>query len=276
MIGAVVVYPILDGVRMSFLDFKLTAPGQTPFIGVDNYVRLFNDPIFWAAAKNTVIWTVANLVAQMILGTALALFLNERLFARGLFRSVALIPWIVPSVVAVLIWQYMYDPSTGLVNSLLFRLGLIDHYIPWLGQTNTAMPAVIAESVWKGTPFVMIIILAALQGIPRDLYEAAAVDGAGSIQRFRYIVFPLIRRSFFLAAILTIVFTVNNFNAIWIMTQGGPIHSTEILFTYAYKIAFQRFDFGEAAALSVILFLVLLSFATTYVLAIERGEERER
>jgi multiple sugar transport system permease protein len=268
----VVGYPVVDAIRLSFYHSVLIEPGQR-FTGFANYSAVFHDPAFWQAARNTVVWTVSNLVLQMVIGTALALLLNEKLRARGLYRSVFLIPWIVPSVVAALIWRYMYDVNTGVINALLQKLGIIHGYQDWLGQGSTAMPAVIAESVWKGTPFVMLLVLAALQAVPPDLYDAAAVDGATSWERFRYVVIPQIRPTLGLAAALTIVYTINNFNAIWLMTGGGPLHDTDILFTYAYKLAFlNNLDFGLAAAASVVIFGVIAVFAGLCIFLVNRAE----
>ncbi len=273
VMGLVIVYPVFRGVLISFQSFRLTRPGEIDFIGFGNYAAVFGDPVVWTAASNTAVWTVSNVVVQIILGTALALLLNERLAGRGLFRSTMLIPWIVPSVAAALIWRWMYDGSAGIVNAVFYRLGIIDDYVAWLGNVGTAMPAVILESIWKGTPFVLIMILAGLQALPGDLYEAAALDGASALHRLRTITLPLLRPTLAIATILTTVGTVNNFNAIWLMTQGGPLHSTEILFTLAYKFAFAEFNFGVAAATSVILFLLLMLPAGLYLFLVERGED---
>lgn len=271
--GLIIVYPVVDGIRISFMRLKLTSASPPRYIGFDNYVSLFQDTDFWSTLGTTAIWTVANVVAQVVLGTALALLLNEQLRARGFYRAAALIPYIVPSVAAALIWRWLYDGSSGLFNAILLRLGLIDTAIPWLGNLRTALPAVIIESVWKGTPFVMIMILAGLQAIPPDLYEAGAIDGTGTWQRLRYITLPLLRPTLGVATILTTVYTVNNFNAIWLMTQGGPLHSTEILFTLAYKTAFQRFDLGMAATMSVVLFGLLAILTGIYLFLVEREED---
>lgn len=272
VIGLVIVYPVIDGARLSFMKYKLTSSVEPRYIGFENYVKLFDDDKFWQTARTTVIWTVSNLVAQLVFGLILALLLNERLKARGLFRSVALIPYIVPSVAAALIWRWMYDGSAGIINAILVNLGIIENYRPWLGDTQTALPAVIIESIWKGTPFVMIMLLAGLQTISPEYYEAGAIDGADAWTRFRHITLPLLSPTLAVATILTTVHTVNNFNAIWLMTQGGPLGKTDILFTSAYKLAFDRFDFGMAAAVSVVLFGVLCIFAAIYVFLVEREE----
>lgn len=272
VLALVIVYPVLDGMRISLMRMKLTSTSAPRYVGLDNYVNLFQDDKFWFTLRTTAIWTLANVVAQLVLGLALAVLLNEQLKARGLYRSVALIPYIVPSVAAALIWRWMYDGSAGIVNAALLRLGVIDSYQQWLGEISTALPAVIIESVWKGTPFVMILLLAGLQTIAPEYYEAASIDGASSWQRFLQITLPLLRPSLAVATILTTVYTVNNFNAIWLMTQGGPLGSTEILFTWAYKLAFDRFDFGMAATVSVVLFGILAVFAAIYIFLVEREE----
>jgi multiple sugar transport system permease protein len=273
LLAVVVVWPVLQAVGMSLERLRLTAPGQASFVGLANYASLLRDPVWWQALRTTLVWTAANLVAQMTLGTVLALLLNERLRGRPGLRALALVPWIVPSVAAALIWRWLFDGSAGLINALLVKAGVIQAYVAWLGTPQTALPAVIVESVWKGTPFVLVVVLAALQSIPAEIHEAAAIDGASSVQRLVRITLPSIRPTLAVAAILTVVYTINNFNAIWLMTQGGPLHTTDILFTYAYQTAFQRFDFGMAAAMSVVLFGLLLIPTAAYLFLVERGEE---
>lgn len=273
LLAVVILYPLANGIRISLLRYKLTSAAEPHWIGLANYRKLFQDDEFWDVARTTVIWTASNVIAQLVLGLALALLMNEQLKARGLFRSMALIPYIVPSVCAALIWRWMYDGSSGIINAGLYRLGLIDSYRPWLGEVGTALPAVIVESVWKGTPFVMILILAGLQTIPPEFYEAGALDGASTWRRFVDITLPLLQPTLAVATILTTVYTVNNFNAIWLMTRGGPLGSTDILFTYAYKEAFESYDFGMAAAVSVVLFGVLAIFGAIYIFLVERQEQ---
>ncbi len=268
----VILYPLANGVRISLMRYKLTSRAEPHYIGLANYRKLFQDEEFWSVFRTTVTWTVSNVVLQLVLGLALALLLNEQLKARGLFRSMALIPYIVPSVCAALIWRWMYDGSAGIINSVLYKLGIIDRYHPWLGDTSTALPAVIIESIWKGTPFVMILVLAGLQTIPPEFYEAGSLDGASTWRRFTDITLPLLQPSLAVATILTTVYTVNNFNAIWLMTRGGPLGSTDILFTFAYKEAFESYDFGMAAAVSVVLFGILAVFGAIYIFLVERQE----
>lgn len=276
LVVGVVVYPLLSGIWYAFHDVTLRTlnRGTVRFEGLDNFRAVLADPVFYLAARNTLVWVVLNVVAQLGLGLALALLLNRLRPGVGVFRSGILVPWAVPSVVAVLTWRWMYEPSVGIVNELLLRLGLIGGYHPWLGDTETALLAVTVESIWKGTPFVMLLLLAALQMVPRSVLEAADVDGASGWRKLWYIILPQIRVSFAIAAVLTFILTVNNFNAIWLMTEGGPLNSSEILFTLAYKYGFQAFDMGKASAVATLLFIGL-ALATTLYLFLIQSRERD-
>ncbi|MBX3538348.1 MAG: sugar ABC transporter permease [Chelatococcus sp.] len=270
----VVVYPVISGVVSSFYDVTLRTlnNGTVTFVGLRNFQRVFADPVFVKASVNTLIWVVLNVVAQLGLGLGLALLLHRAMPGIGFFRSGILVPWVVPSVVAVLTWRWMYDPSVGIVNEMLLKLGIISDYHPWLGDTATSLYAVTVESIWKGTPFVMLLLLAALQLVPRSILEAASMDGASGWRKLWYVILPQIRVSFAIAAVLTFILTVNNFNAIWLMTEGGPLNSSEILFTLAYKYGFQRFDLGMASAVATMLFVGLVIATTLYLKLIQARE----
>ncbi|MFW6182734.1 MAG: carbohydrate ABC transporter permease [Chloroflexota bacterium] len=258
LLGAVIVYPVGRALWMSLHEIVLTNPGgDTPFIGIQNYVEIIQKPYFWNSIENTVVWTLSNLVVQIILGTGVAVLLNQRFPLRALVRGVVLIPWITPSVVAALTWRWMYDAEFGIINAVLMRLGLLEQTIAWLGNTNTAMWAVIVESIWKGTPFVTVMILAVLQAVPDELYDAAKVDGADGIKRFRYVTLPLILPTIIIAATLTTIYTFNNFNAIWLLTGGGPLRATETLTILVYREAFQQFNLGTSTAAGMIVFFIL-------------------
>ncbi len=275
LVVGVVVYPLVSGIWYAFHDVTLRTlnRGTVTFEGLGNFRDVFADPVFFLAARNTVVWVALNVVAQLGLGLALALLLNRPRPGIGVFRSGILIPWVVPSVAAVLTWRWMYEPSVGIVNEMLLRLGVIDKYHPWLGDTDTALLAVTVESIWKGTPFVMLLLLAALQMVPRSVLEAADVDGASGWRKLWYIVLPQIRVSFAIAAVLTFILTVNNFNAIWLMTEGGPLNSSEILFTLAYKYGFQAFDMGKASAVATLIFVGLALATTLYLFLIQSREK---
>lgn len=265
MLLAVIGYPLVKAFSMSLHKNILIRPdlGQ-PFIGLENYRNVLQADYFSNAVFNTLVWTGTNLVAQLVLGLAIALLLNLDFPGRGLARGVMLVPWITPSVVAVLTWKWMYDAQFGIFNDLLVRLGVIERGVAWLGNTETAMTAIIIESIWKGTPFVFVMLLAALQAVPGELYDSAKVDGANSFQRLRFITLPVIRPTMLIAATLTTIFTFNNFNAIWLMTEGGPLRATETLTILVYKRAFQAFDMGEATTVGVITFVMLLLFVIVF------------
>jgi ABC-type sugar transport system permease subunit len=261
----VIVYPLLTAIDMSFHTIILTKPQLgRPLVGLENYSTVIAASTFSNAIQKTIIWTGINLVVQLVLGTAIALLLHEQFFGRSFARGLMLIPWVTPSVVAVLSWTWMYDGSFGIINDILVRLGIIERGVAWLGNTGTAMPAVIVESVWKGTPFVMVMILAALQTVPQELLDAAKVDGAGAWRRFANITLPLIMPTMMIAATLTTIYTFNNFNAIWLMTEGGPLRATETLTILIYNTAFRAFDLGQASAIGVISLIILFGFVVIF------------
>ena len=270
------IYPLLSGVVMSFQENNMVKAGTGEigiFIGLKNYLTLFKDEVFLTSLKNTVFWTIANLILQMSLGIVTALLLNQKMKMRLVYRVSVLIPWIVPSVVAALNWRWMYDSKNGIINIFLTKTGIIPEGIAWLGETSSAMIAVIIESVWKGMPFVMLLVLAGLQSIPLDMYEAAYIDGANKFQTLTKNTLPYIKDSILIAGILTTIYTINNFNAIWLMTAGGPLDSTEILFTHAYKKAFLQYDFGASAAISTIMFSIILILTIVYTRLLGRRKD---
>ncbi|QQO10828.1 carbohydrate ABC transporter permease [Breznakiella homolactica] len=271
------VYPLISGIVMSFQNnnmIQASSGNIGKFIGFRNYGKLFkNDEMFFKSLINTGVWVFFNFIFQMFLGTTAALLLNSKFKLRPVYRTFVLIPWIVPSVVAALNWRWMYDSKNGIINILLQRMGFIDEGITWLGEISTAMPAVIVESIWKGTPFVMLLILAGLQTIPKDMDEAAYIDGAGRFRTLISVTLPYIKESILIAGILTIIHTINNFNAIWLMTAGGPLGSTEILFTYAYRKAFMQYDFGVSASISTIIFSIVAVLTFFYIRIMKWGKE---
>ena len=219
-------------------------------------------------------WSPLKLsIPVVVLAVLIALALNRKIKGRGFFRTTALIPWAVPSVIAALTFRFLYDANVGIINAVLKKLGILADGISWLGNLETARWAVVIESIWKGTPFVMIFVLAALQSVPHEMYESARVDGAGGVKTFFKITLPMIKETLGIATILTTIGTINNFNAVWLMTQGGPLGSTEIMFTYAYRRAFSAHNFGQAAAISVIMFIIIALCTFVYTKLI--GEEED-
>jgi len=263
-------YPVINAIWTSLTDDFLTKPGAEHFVGLRNFqTLLFHDSTFWTTALRTAIWALANLIPQVGIGLALALILNRRLIARGLIRSAVIIPWIVPTIVIAFLWLFLLDPTSGPLNRLLIELHIVDSAPVWFADPATAFPVLIVISLWKWTPFVTVILLGALQTVPYDLEEASLIDGAGSFQRFRYVVVPHISTSIALASLLTVAYSVNNFNGIWMFTQGGPAGATDTLTTLAYRTAFKSYDFGMAAAISVVIFIALLLISATYFYVLE-------
>jgi len=239
---------------------------------LSNYSNLLKDPFFSRTFWNTAVFVFLSVASHMLLGLAVAMVLNTALPAKPLFRVIALLPWVVPDVVAGIIWKWMFDPIYGAVNDLLLKIGLIDTSVEWLSNPKLALFSVILVNLWRGFPFVMLILLAGLQAIPRHLYEAAAIDGATKVQSFFHITIPGLRKMIVVALALDIVWEVRRFGLIQAMTQGGPGVLTEVLSTYTYKQYFQFFRFEYASAISVVMTIVLLLVSLPYIWMISQEE----
>lgn len=262
------VYPLLQGIGISFLNYDMTKANSKlfgTFAGWKNYITIFTNAKYQHAVTNSVVWTLVNIVVQLVLAMIIAMVLNENLRGRGLFRTMAMLPWAIPAAISALTFSALYDTKIGIFNVILMKLGIISEGYSFLGNVETAMPAVIIANVWKSTPFLMIFILAALQGVSYDMYESAAIDGAGKMKRFLYVTLPNIKEPMAVAVILNVISIFNNFNAIWLLTKGGPLDSTEIMYTYAYRQAFVDHKFGYAAATSVVIFVVIAILTVVYI-----------
>lgn len=268
------VYPVVFNVQISFRDLQASTllSGDAPFVGLENYRTTLADPVFRETVRNTFVFVVGSLVFQVSIGLALALYYNQH--ARGLryMRALYLIAWTIPIVVVGAVFRWLLDGRYGVVNWVLRSVGIMDEPVYWLTEPGSALAAVIFINVWIGIPFNMILLLAGLQGIPGELYEAASVDGASRLSTVLYITLPLLRPALLATLLLGMIYTFKVFDVIWITTQGGPINSTEVLSTLAYKLVFQQFQFGEGAAVLNFLFIVLFVVALGY-LWITRGEE---
>jgi len=271
-LGGTVFFPILKAIHMSLYNHVLIKPQEYRFIGLGNYARLLKDDVFWLTLWNSFVWVFGSVSLQFLGGFAAALLLHQAFRGRALVRTVTLLPWVVPGVVVALIWEYLYQPNYGVVNDLLFRLGWLTHRVAWLSDPNLAMPAVIGTNVWRGVPFFAIMLLAGLQAIPDELYEAARVDGASVTQRFWHITLPLLRPIIVVATATRIIWTFNYADLIFVMTNGGPANATQITSTYTLLQAYSNLDFGYAATLSVVLLLIMLTF-TIFYLRVTRGVE---
>lgn len=258
-------YPLLRGIYLAFTDYDMYKKDAT-FKGVVNFVELFtDDTLFWGALKNNLIWAVGIVAVTYVLGFLTALALNQKLPLRALFRGVALIPWVCPSVVAGLTWRWIYDPAFGLLNYVFQRLGLVEGYVSWLSDRDTALAATMIVAVWRLLPFTVVMLLAGLQAIPEALYEAAAIDGAGLIGRMRYVTIPLLNRVGKITVLLTTIWAFNHFDSLYVLTAGGPGNRTMLLSIMAYMSAFRYFKVGYASAVGVVMLLILSLPITLYV-----------
>ena len=243
-----VFYPFMFAIWISFTDRMIGRPGQ--FVGLANYAYLFGQPSFQASVRNTVVLVVAVQALKLVFGLGIALLLNQPIRGRNLWRALILLPWAMPAFVAYLTWKLLYAPQGGAFNMILIGSGLVKTHVDFLSSPQLAMPSVIVATFWRGFPFWVISFLAAMQNVPIELYEAAAMDGAGPWQRFRNITLPGIRHVVLVVVLLSTIWTTNGFENIWLMTQGGPSDSTMTFPVLAY-FGMQSLRIGEASAVSV-------------------------
>ena len=267
---ATVVVPIGLAIKMSLYNDVLYKPQDYRFIGLGNYIRLAQDPVFWLTLWNSVVWVFGSVVLQFIVGFAAALLLHQSFPGRALLRTLTLLPWIIPGVVVGLIWEWLYQPNYGLINDILLKAGWMHNPVAWLSSLDLAMPAVVFTNVWRGIHFFAIMLLAGLQAVPEELYEAARIDGAGVFARFWHVTLPLLRPIIVVATATRIIWTFNYADLIFVMTNGGPANATQITSSYTLMQAYSNLDFGYAGALSVVLLLVMLVF-TAFYLRVTRG-----
>ena len=243
-----VVYPFVFAVWISFTDRMIGRPGR--FVGLANYAYLFGQPSFRASVQNTIVLVVAVQALKLVLGLGIALLLNQPIRARQFWRSLILLPWAMPAFVAYLTWKLLYAPQGGAFNMILIGSGLVSSHVDFLSSRAWAMPSLIVATFWRGFPFWVISFLAAMQNVPLELYEAAAIDGAGPWQRFRHITLPGIRHVVLVVVLLSTIWTTNGFENVWLMTQGGPSDATMTFPVLAY-FGLQSLQIGEASAVSV-------------------------
>ncbi len=270
----IVFMPMLQAVFTSFYDLILFRPNASKFVGFGNYVKLFNDPVFWTALWNTVIWIGLTVPLQMGLGLVAALLLNREFPWRALARALIIIPWALPSVVIALMWRWIYDPNTGVLNDILIYLSIVQSAVPWLADPNVAIYAIIATLTWQGFPFFAVMILAGLQGIPRSQYEAASIDGASTWRQFVHITLPGIAPVLATAGLLRVIWVANSMDVIFVMTGGGPGYATHTLPLYAFVKARQNLDFGYGTSIAVTFTILLGAFVALYLARTMREVER--
>ena len=254
-------YPIVNNLTMSFQDFTMTTfyTGEAPWVGFDNYVSVVTSALFARLSVNTAVFTILSLAATFVIGMLLALFFNAHFKLSGLLRSLILLPWLLPLIISAAVWRRMMDEGSGILNQILSGVGLGS--VPWLTNPDVALFSIIIVNVWIGIPFVMVILYGGLQEIPKEYYEAAALDGATGWNSFRYITWPLLRPVVAVVLILGFVYTIRVLDIILALTGGGPANATQTYATQAYQLSFVDFKFGIGAALSNILIVVSLLVA---------------
>jgi multiple sugar transport system permease protein len=260
------VLPIATVVAYSFLDNVIAQP-TSAFVGLENYLGLLTSSDFLRAALNTLVFSVTSVIMHMVIGLGFSMMLNTRLLSgvtKAVFRVIFILPWLFTAAIIAVLWRLLLDPN-GIINSLLQGAGFTHQSIAWFGTPSTALLAVTVMNIWAGYPFFMISLLAGLQGIPADLYEAAKVDGANGFQQFVNITLPQLRPIIISMSMLDLLWTTQQFALIWLTTGGGPLNVTEMLSTFTYKLAFSNFQFGQASASAVIVLLFSLAVAFFYV-----------
>jgi multiple sugar transport system permease protein len=268
--------PIIEAVIVSVQNQNMLRPNPTAFVGAKHYLRaLFEEDIFWSSLRRTVIWTVGSVAGAYVVALAFALLLNLEIKGRAFFRALLLVPWVIPDVATALLWKWLYADEYGVINFLLAKFGLINQPVLWLANTNMAMASVIFVQIWKLTPVMFITLLAALQNVPKELYEAANIDGASAWQRLRYVTLPMIKPTSVIITLLASIWTFQSFDLIYLLTGGGPADATAILPTLIYLKAFWASDTGYAAAIGMLMLVCLMVLSMIYLL-VYRSQSAKR
>jgi multiple sugar transport system permease protein len=271
---AFMIFPIGYNIMITFKNLTaMNLLGEQEFVGLANYITVLTDETFALSLKNSVVFTGICLIFQFAIGLGLALFFNQKFPGRNVMRSLILIAWMIPLVITGTLFKWMFAGEYGIINHLLMWIGIIDQPIHWVTTANTSLYSTIIANIWIGIPFNMIILLAALQSLPEDLYEAAKVDGAGKVRQFFYITLPLLKPTIFILIMLGIIYTFKVFDIILIMTGGGPVNSSTVLPFYAYERAFTDYNFSLGATATTIMLVLLIIVASIYLWMIRKEEQ---
>lgn len=270
LLGAVIVYPLTQAVTLSLTNASLLNPSRAKFIGLQNFYNLFNDRTFVDGTWRTVRWVLAVVLGEIAISLPMALFLNRRFFGRTMVRVAMMLPYITPPAVVALLFLYIVDGNFGIFNDLLVKVGLQTAYTPWMSDPTASFAVVVCAMIWYGTPLMVLILLAALQTIPEELYEAADVDGVGTLAQFWYITLPHVIPSLLFIALLRTIFMSNHIDMIFVMTKGGPGFSNYTEAVYSFQLT-NEFRIGYASAAAVMLSVVLMVGAALYVRYLARN-----
>lgn len=261
-IGVIVAWPLAETIRLSFTDARMNSES---YVGLENYSDLLGSTKFFQTIVRTFYWMALSVSLKLILGLIGATLLNAAIPGRGLFRVLVMPPWVIPIAIGMIGWLWLYNGHFGILSGVAQRIGILDGPFEFLAYKNSAFYSAIVADVWVGTPMVTLFLLAAMQGVSRDLYEAAWVDGAGRWYRFRRITIPQIMPVMVSMALLSAIWTFNSFEIIWILTEGGPRSATTTLIVDTYKTAIGNFKFGEGAARAVVIVILLALFSGIYL-----------
>lgn len=268
LFAAIIFYPLLSAVFTGFFKQDLRLPGRE-FVGLENFAYWL-DGDFLTILKQTLVFTVGATLVPFVIGFALALALNTGLRGSGFLRGLFLFPWVIPGVVVSFLWMWIFNANYGVLNGVLVKSGVIDESVAWLGQPGTAMLAVIVTKTWASFPWMMVMLLAGLQTVPKELHEAASMDGAGSVRRFFAVTWPQVRGVASIVLLLEFIWNFQHFDTIYVLTGGGPAGTTETFATAVYQTAFNGFDIGRATALGGLWMLLLLLLVAAYLRITER------
>lgn len=272
LLAGVVLYPLLAALVAAFFEQSLVVPGRT-FVGLANVVDVLTGD-FPRLLGQTLVFTVGTTVVPFVIGFALALALNTRIRGAKVLRGLMLVPWLVPGVVVSFLWMWIFNANYGVLNALLETLGLIDGPVAWLAQPGTAMTAVVVAKTWQSFPWMMVMLLAGLQTVPRELHEAAEMDGAGTVRRFFSITLPQVKGIVGLVLLLELIWNFQHFDIIYVLTGGGPAGATQTFATAVYETAFHGFDLGRAGALGLLWMVLLMGLVVVYIRFSEKGEAK--
>ncbi|MEM9443192.1 MAG: sugar ABC transporter permease [Pseudomonadota bacterium] len=265
-------YPIYDVVMAATHEVNRFGKLRD-FVGFGNFATLAADPIFWGSLWRTLVWTVGVVGGTILLSLPIALILNDDFHGRGVMRVIIMLPWAVSLTMTAIVWTWSLDGQYGMVNETLQDIGLLARPVEWLATAGIAFPVEILVGILVSIPFTTTVFLGGLSSLPGDIYEAARIDGANAWQRFTRLTMPLLKSFFNIALVLNIIHVFNSFPIIWVMTKGDPANSTDILVTYLYKLAFRYGRIGDAAAMSLIMFMILLAFTIVYARMMMRSQD---
>lgn len=270
-------WPLFRTIWLSFTDAALIgSDGAANLIGFDNYLYALTDPDFVASIGRTLYFTVVSVVIEGVIGVLVALLLNQRFYGRNVLRVLVILPWALPTIVNAMMWRLNFNPDYGSINALLTQLGVMDHYRSWLGTPTSALNAVMLADIWKNYPLVTLLVLAAMQSIPEDLYEAARLDGASALRRFRAITLPAIAGPLSVALVLRTIDAFKIFDIIYVMTRGGPLDSTKTLSFFVYQESFSYLRAGSGAAYAILMTLMCSLLIAIYMLMLLRQRRRSK